>query len=197
MLNGEKLTPEQQLAATVDAKLTDAEKRHQEELKALREETDRKEKERAAQAEKDREAQRLADEQAAIREFKAEIAEVIAADPEGFEILNMAGDRGVEVVFSYIDDQFAKTGKRVSVKDAAAAVEQAEIDQARGFVQRSKKLAALYGAPVARQPAPRTLSNRMPPAPPTTEQRPETAQQRRDRVKAQIDQIFAAKAGRR
>jgi len=195
MLNGEKLTPEQQAAALVDARLREAQRQQQAEAAALREELARNQKTAEEQRRRAEEAERNQEAEAAIADFKGEISEVIQADPEAYEILGQMGERGVNAVFDHIDKAFTETGKRMSVKQAAAEMENMAVEDAREWLGKSKKLAGLAGAPF-RAAVPRTLTNRIAASPgPAPQPQPgETSAQQRDRVRAVVE--AALRAGR-
>ncbi len=197
MLNGQQLTPEQKLAATVDARLAEAERRTQEELNRIRDEEARRELSRQEQSKKAEEEFRAKEAEFAVAEFKQEIADFLEADP-GYKIVTrLAGARGVDAIFDAIDEEFRNTGKRITTKQAADKVRGQLIQQAQEVIADQEVaeqlgVALRSGQPAApgRAPPPRTLTNSLGPASNQGQvQRPETDAEKRARVTAQIEAL--------
>ena len=203
MLNGEKLTPEQQLAASVDARISESERRHQEDLQRLRDEDAEREKRREAESARESQQRAEQDHAMAIQEFKGEIVQFLEEEP-GFKLIRKMGRGGVDAVFEEIDEHYNRTaeqdrarggkgvGQRLSLKDAAELVKARALKEAQDYLA-DEEIATELGLRSAQRyarPAPPTLTNRgMAPAPVTPQpQREETVQEKTERVKAFIEQ---------
>jgi len=197
MLNGQQMTPEQKLAATVDAKLDEANRRNQEAINRVRDEEARREQARQQAQQREAQAYQQQEAEFAVREFKGEIAEFLQADPTYKVVTRLAGDRGVDAIFEEIDNKFRTTGKRISLKEASDTVRAQLIKNAQELVS-DQEVAAQLGVSLTpsqramvRPPPVRTLQNNMGASTgQTLNQRPETEAEKRARVSAQIEGLF-------
>lgn len=204
MLNGEKLTPEQQLAAQLDQRLEASQRQQQEEIRRLREEQATAAEQARQEEEKRQQAQLTEQQQAAVEELQAEIGQLVEQDGKAYPLLRKAGARGISTVFARLEEhsnqQLEQTGKRplITTKLLERMAQQVEAD-ARKELQETytdPEIAAALGLPAQRPSAtvparPRTLTNQIPAAAPARQpERPETDAERRERVKAQLDVMF-------
>lgn len=185
-------SPEQQQAAQLAAT-----RQAVQEL-ARRQDADRQglQAQREADAKAARDAQAKAQEEAqtnAVVEFKGELSAFVAAEPDTYEMIRLAGPNALEAIFDRISDHFEKTQTRLSNKDAADAVEAELVAEAEKIIEASKKLKSRFGPPPAAPPTSRTLTNQMrppPPAAPPPNGKPETDAERRARVVGQINKAW-------
>jgi hypothetical protein len=171
MLNGERMTPEQQLAATVDQRLAEQERATGEQLEALRKEQEQRDAEREADLARQQEQELTQQEQIAVQETQTEIADIVAGDPKAFPLVRRAGDRGVRAIYQRVNELWEEQTQRLGrpspittkmLERAAGEVEAAARKELQDGLADPEVAAALgMGARPIRQ---RTLTNNAPPA---------------------------------
>jgi hypothetical protein len=198
MFNKEKLTPDQQLAVTLDERLEQQQRAMDDKIAALREEE--KQARDALDAEnRKKEQERLSEEeQIAVQEIQNDIGEIVAGDPKSFPLIARTGERGINEVYDQLEvlsnKEFEASGRRPQIttrllEKAAKEVEDRWRAEAKQMFDDPELRAAL-GAPAARPP-PRTLSNSLRPAPKAaTPPAGETAAEKHMRVRAELDRIL-------
>lgn len=186
-------SPEQQMAAQLAAQ--------EQAIRALAQQ--RNQDLQAAQAQREAEAKarteaeaasRTEQETQAVADFKGELKTFVDAEPDNYEMIRLAGPQAVEAMFDRISEHFEKTQTRLSNKDAADAVEAALVAEAEKVIEASKKLKSKFAPPPpapAPPPVTRTLTNQMRPPPvAAAPSKPETEQERLDRVLGQINKAW-------
>jgi hypothetical protein len=131
----------------------------------------RQEDQRSAQAQREadqratQEAQaaaRKAAEESAVTEFKGELKAFVKAEPDNYEMIGLAGENAMEMIYNRIEEHYQKTGQRLSDKDAADSVEKDLVEEAEKVIAASKKLQRRFAPtppPLPQVPANRTLTN--------------------------------------
>lgn len=148
-LNEGKLTPEMQLKLQQE----ELDRKYATKLEALEKKLQDKE-----QSEK--EAQERATEEKAIRDFKTSIADEIKSDSAAYEMLQIEGEDGIDLIFEVINEHYRVTaaegqGRIMDVKEAAKLVEDQLLEVAKKYTGLSK-IKGLFGAPA--QAAPKVAS---------------------------------------
>jgi hypothetical protein len=210
-LAGGKLTPEQQLAVNFDQRLNETQEQFEQRLQQQRQEDEqRRDQERQEQDRQDRE-RLAAQEELAVQEMQADIGDIITGDPKAYGLIAAAEKRGAGRGVAAIYDQVQRDAEAFQQQNgrwppittkmlerAAAKVEAA----ARKELQETMadpELAATLGIQ-ARPPVPRTqqLTNRIPPASarPAQAREGENENEKRERVKGMLDDIFRRRGGR-
>lgn len=205
MLNGEKLTPQQEFAASLDDKLTKEREAREAEMQRIRDEQTEREKARDDEQRKQQEDQHAQAEQLAVQELHADIGDVITGDAKGYSLLQKSGERGVAAVYQRLnelsDKQLKETGRRppLTTKMLERAAAEVEAD-ARKELQETlsdEEIADALGIAVRpRPPAPRgarpsTLTSGMAARGQLREPtEAETAAQKKARVVQQIEGIW-------
>lgn len=148
-LNGEQPTPEQ-LRAEVKR-----------EIEALKEEQKALDAARAKQAE----AQAKAQYEAVRSEVYSEVDSLTKADPQSFECINAFGSDAKAAVWAYMELAHKRSGKLVSVEEAAKAVEGFYEEQAQKVLGLNKIKSRLGANPEAQKLStnqkPLTLTNQL------------------------------------
>jgi hypothetical protein len=205
MLNGEKLTPEQELARQVDQRLEQERTSRTEELERIRQEQLQREQERDDGAREQERRDLAAQEQAAVDELHADIGDVVSGDAKSFPVLQKAGARAEAAVFQRLneisDKQLRETGRRPPVttkmiERAAADVEAAARKELQETLSDQHVAEALgVGRPAPRQV--RTLTTDLPIRQSVKDQaelqRQETEAEKRERVKRMIEDGWTRK----
>lgn len=153
------------------------------EISSVRQELEmfKKAQEEERQANKQREEQsKQAQYQQAISEFKEEIGSYVAENEEKYELINLY--KTTDVVYTTIEEHFQRTGKVLSMAEAADMVEDYLYNQVQ-MAQKAKKFAPKaadpkedprmqdsrrYGAAVENSPQAKTLTNQATSVSPTS-----------------------------
>lgn len=185
-LNGAKVTPDL-VAASVDAKLAEFEKRQ------------KTERETAAEAAR---AQAAAEQKAVLDNFRADTAAFVKSKGEEYELINL--HEAHNLVTQLIEDHFEKTQKILTAAEAAGIVEAHLAEQVRKSLEtrKFKTPAATPGAAPKKQEQvaqPRTLTNAhtgiTAPPPSTPGDRPLTEDERIARAVAVGEAVRRARMG--
>lgn len=107
------------LAQSLEERLKDVDRRVEERLSA-REAADKEREERAAEAAREA-AQREQEE--AVAQVRADIAEVVKAEPEKYEMITVFGADAQRLVYNAIEAHYKETGQVLSYRDACDKVE--------------------------------------------------------------------------
>ena len=141
ILNNEKITPEQKLAALeekFESKIQAMEKQRDEERRLAHE---RAEQERAAR------------EAATIAEFKNEIGSYVSKHKETYELTNLYDSS--DLVYDTVEAYYEQSGKVLSIPEACELVEKYLEKQVEKSLQ-TKKLASRLNKPQPAEPAPKS-----------------------------------------
>lgn len=208
MLAGEKLSPEQRLAITVDERLAAERAAVDERLEAMREEQRQEQAKREAEDAEQAKQELSQQEQIAVQELQADIGEIVAGDPKAFALVRKAGKNGIAAVYEHLstisDQQYKEMGRRPPIttkmlERAAREIEAAARKEMQEAMADPDWSQAVGVGTVRQAVAPRTLTNRLPPAttPPPAGERQETEAEKRERVKRELDGIFERGRARR
>jgi hypothetical protein len=211
MLNGEKLTPEQQLAATMDQRLAEADRKREEDLQRVRDEQAQRDAEREAdQAKLDQQAL-TQEEEFGVQELQADIGAIVEGDPKAFPVLSHAEKKkpgnGVNAIFMRVqeisDEEYAQSGRRIPLTTKLLERAAVEVEEAARVELQESLTDPAFAAAIGlgnRPPPPRrpqTITNRLEAAPERgAQEQPETETQKRARVIAYLDGMRARGWGR-
>jgi hypothetical protein len=124
-------------------------------MQILREELDNKYRAELDQIKKqlsDKEQKEASDRDTqTIGGFKREIGETIRAKAADFELLSVEGEDGIEMVFSAINNHYEETGEVIEINEAAEAVENQLLNEAKKRIELNK-IKKLMGASQVTQP---------------------------------------------
>ena len=112
-------------------------------------ETKEQEKERLAREAEEKRVQQQIDE--TISTFKSEISSFIETNAETYELI--AAQEATESVFEVIEENFNRTGKVMSIEEAATLVENYLEEEAKKILSRSKKLKSALPSESVESPA--------------------------------------------
>jgi len=126
-------------------------------MQILREELDGKYRSEIDQIKKQlqdkQEAEEKAKESQTVQGFKNEIASTIKSNTEEFELLGVEGENGIELVFDTINEHYNETGEVLDIVDAAKAVEDHLLGEAKKRIELHKIKKLVGASQVAQPPA--------------------------------------------
>lgn len=193
-------TPEQQ-AALEKQQIAQGVQITQAEVQKLRQEmVDREAKQKEDMEARATEA-RAAEVKAAENRFRRSITDTLKAEAAEFELCNEDLDNSTGVIYGAIEKHYNDTGKILSVKEAATALENQIFDRLSGVVSKAKKFEALRAPPPQQAMKPRAQARTMtngpngttaPTAGPPTSESPA---ERRQRVLDEVGAILKRRNG--
>lgn len=206
MLNKEKLTPDQLLAANLEERLEQERAANEAGLQKLRDEQAQALATAEAEEARQEQERQAEEERVAIEELNSDIGEVLTGDPKSFPLLAQAEKKrpgaGTSAVFTRLqgisDEVMKERGRRPQIttkmlEQACTDVEAAARAEYQELLENEDTAAALQRAPAPRRP--NTLTNDLgrrvgAPVREVQQGKTETVAEKTARVKRQLDGIL-------